>query len=131
MATDYFSNSYYEYFSRAPSSSTSTSMNNMSSAAVTSTSVANTSSKSNAANHTSVNGSENQKKESSATKDQVSSPTTSGRTDITLRIKSEPLSPSPEKPSSDRRSNGASPKPNTSKSRSTTGMWYRLFCVTL
>lgn len=117
------------YFSSTPSSSTSSTMKTMSSAMVTSTSVANTSLKSNSGSHTSVNGSENVKKESAVAKEPaVSSPTTSNRMDITIRIKSEPLSPSPEKPQSDRKSNGASPKPNTSKSRSTTGL-YHIFCV--
>lgn len=115
-----------KYFSSAPSSSISSTMKTMSSATVTSTSVASTSSKSNSGSYTSVNGSENVKREPSTTKETVSSPTTTNRMDITLRIKSEPLSPSPEK--SDRRSNGASPKPNTSKLRSTPGMHLSILC---
>lgn len=99
-----------------------------SSATVTSTSKASTSStsksKSESSTHSSVNGSENQKKETSdkVGSESVSSPTTSGRLEGRTSIKTERLSSSPEKHQTDRKSNGTSPKPNTSKSRSTPGM---------
>lgn len=110
-----------------PSSST-LSTKAASSTTVTSTSVASTSSKLNSSAHpSSLNGNEIQKKESmeKSSKESVSSPTTSGRLESMPRIKTEPLSPSPEKQQqSDRRSNGSSPKPNTSKSRNTTGKFF-------
>lgn len=70
---------------------------------------------------TSTNGSENQKKESKliasdAIKVEVNtSPTTSNRTEHVSNAASD-------KSQSDRKSNGTSPKPNTSKRRSSNGM---------
>lgn len=112
-----------------------------SSATVTSTSVARTSSisklkpVSNA--QTSVNGGENQKKETSNkldAKEQTAtgSTTVANRLDSTIliSIKTEPLPSSTEKkPQPDRKSNGSSPKPNTSKSRSSPGMHTRQYVL--
>lgn len=116
---------FHSCFRSASSSSLLSTPRATSSATVTSTSLASTSTKLNAGIHASVNGSEGQPKDATdkSAKELASSPTTSGRVE-NIKIKSEPLSPSPEKssPTTDRRSNGASPKPNTSKSRSTTGM---------
>lgn len=95
-----------------------------SNATVTSTSLASTSSsKSSSVAHASVNGSDDQKKDilDKVVKESVSSPTTSNRLDSVTTIKTERLSVSPEKQQPDRKSNGASPKPNTPKSRSTPG----------
>lgn len=70
---------------------------------------------------TSTNGSsnENQKKEvvEKVKKEPNSSPTTPNRLENASNIKSERLSVSPEKQPSDRRSNGTSLKPNSSKSK--------------
>lgn len=128
---DWYSNEIFICHYRSAPSSSSTSQSTTkatSSATVTSTSVAGSSSttksKSDSASQISVNGSENQKKETSdkVVNESVSSPTTSSRLDNSITIKTERLSSSPEKQQPDRRSNGASPKPNTSKSRSTPGM---------
>lgn len=100
-----------------------------SSATVTSTSLASTSTKLNSGVHVSVNGGEDQKKDTlvKGVKESVSSPPTSSRLETATKIKSEPLSPSPERSTSDRRNNGASPKPNTSKSRNITGMHFNIY----
>lgn len=104
-----------------------------SSATVTSTSIARTTAiskvKPDSNAQTSVNGSENQKKETSNkvdAKDQTAtgSTTIANRLDSTvlISVKTEALPSSTEKKQSDRKSNGPSPKPNTSKSRSSPGM---------
>lgn len=89
-----------------------------SSGAVTSTSSANTSMKSVSGL---INGSTSQKKDMSPkvkeSSSSSSSPTTSGRVTSGSSPKSERLSSSPDKQHQDRRSNGTSPKPNTSKSK--------------